>query len=95
MKEFDDLQELKQPGLGEMEEMNLAGGLGRFQQIAGRAFIVFKRTFFRVEEVGKGCGEKEENKNGQGEKFLRLVNHTSQNITSENKNVKFLRGAWT
>jgi hypothetical protein len=72
---FDNLEDLKKSEQGEMEEINFAGGLRRFLQTAGRALIVIKQTFFRVEEVGKRCDEKEKNKNGQVENFLLLVNH--------------------
>ena len=53
----------------------MAGGLRRFLQVAGRALIAFERGFFCVEEVGKGCDEKEKNKNDQVENSLLLVNH--------------------
>jgi hypothetical protein len=72
---FDNLDDLKKSGQGEMGEINFAGGLRRFQQTAGRALIAFKQGFFCVKEVGKGCDEKEKNKNDQVENFLLLVNH--------------------
>lgn len=68
------MEDFEQRELGEMEEMNLGGGFRRFLQITGRALIIIKQVFFRMEEVDKGRGEKERNENRQVENSLHLLN---------------------
>jgi hypothetical protein len=58
-----------------MEEMNMACGPRAFLQIAGRALIVFKRGFFRMEEVGKRDDEDEGKEDDQVENPFLSVRH--------------------
>jgi len=90
---FFNLQDFKKSGQGEMKKMDMTGGLRRFLQIASRALIVIKEIFFRVEEVGKGCDEKEKNKNGQVENFLFLVNHAYLKYNKRDKECQFPGGS--
>ncbi|MBN2410012.1 MAG: hypothetical protein JXE07_09765, partial [Candidatus Aminicenantes bacterium] len=89
MKEFDDRQSFQQDGLGKMEEMNLTGGLGGFQQMAGRAPVFFKWSFFGVEKVGKREGEKKKNEEGDIQDLPFSHVHPPQKIAKLKENVNF------
>jgi len=75
IRAFFNLQDLKKSGQGEMEEIYMACGPRAFLQIAGRALVVFKRTFFCMKEVGKRDNDKKEKKDAQVENLLLLIEH--------------------
>jgi len=75
IRAFFNLQDFKRSGQGKMEEMNMAGGLGRFLEIAGRTLLILKESFFCMEEVGKRNDENEEKEDAQVENLFLSVEH--------------------
>lgn len=53
-----------------MEKVNLAGGEGGIQEMAGRTIIVSAKSFFGVKEVYKESDREENQKKSQVEKPL-------------------------
>jgi hypothetical protein len=72
---FFNLEDFKKCGQGEMEKMDLAGGLRRFQQIAGRALIAFNGTFFCMKEVNRRNDQNKEKEDDQMENLLLSADH--------------------